>query len=133
MAVAGVAWGFYSLRGRAAANPISATAGNFILTIPMAMILTVGKAPSLHFSFAGIAWAALSGAVTSAIGYVIWYAALPRLSAMRAALVQLAVPIIAAVCGVILLGERISLRLLVAGGAVIGGIALAIAGSRRRS
>ena len=127
MAAAGIAWGFYSLLGRGVGDPISATAGNFLRAVPMALIVAALQSPWLSLTPVGILWAALSGAVTSGLGYVIWYAVLPRLTATRAATVQLAVPIVAALGGVLFLAEQISTRLLFSAAAILGGIGLAIA------
>lgn len=127
MAAAGIAWGFYSLLGRGVGDPISATAGNFLRAVPLALIVVALQLPWLALTPIGILWAALSGAVTSGVGYVIWYAVLPRLTATRAATVQLAVPIVAALGGVLFLAEQISTRLLFSAAAILGGIGLAIA------
>jgi drug/metabolite transporter (DMT)-like permease len=122
MTLAGIAWGCYSLLGRGAADPIEATANNFILAVPLAIATSLLFMNRLHGSWEGIALAAISGALTSGLGYVIWYAALRRLTATRAAVVQLAVPAIAACGGVILLSEEITMRLLLASAATLGGI-----------
>ena len=127
MIAAGVAWGVYSLRGRRAGEPLAATAGNFLRAAPMALGLSALLARDAHASAAGLALAVASGAVTSGIGYVVWYAALAGLTAMRAATVQLSVPPIAAFGGVLLLAEPISLRLGVASAAILGGIAIVLA------
>ena len=128
MAVAGVAWGVYSLRGRGVADPLAATARNFVRAAPMALLLSalLAGTGSAHADAAGIALAVASGALTSGIGYVIWYAALPSLTAMRAATVQLSVPLIAAFGGVIFLSEAITPRLAFASVAILGGIALVL-------
>jgi drug/metabolite transporter (DMT)-like permease len=126
MAVAGVAWGGYSLRGRGVPDPLAATAGNFLRATPLAIglsLLTVGGA---HATLPGAALAVASGALTSGIGYVVWYAALTGLTAMRAATVQLSVPPIAALGGALLLGETITPRLALASAAILGGIALVL-------
>lgn len=127
MAIAGVAWGVYSLRGRGVTDPLAATAGNFVRAAPLALVLSLLLATHAHANAAGVALAIASGAVTSGIGYVIWYAALSRLSAIRAATVQLSVPLIAAFGGVVLLSEAITPRLLAASVAILGGIALVLA------
>jgi drug/metabolite transporter (DMT)-like permease len=132
MAIAGVAWGVYSLRGRGQADPLSATAGNFLRAAPMALVLSVALLSRSHVEPAGAALAIASGALTSGVGYVIWYAALKGLTAMRAATVQLSVPPIAAFGGVMLLSEAITPRLATASAAILGGIALVLA-SRPRS
>jgi drug/metabolite transporter (DMT)-like permease len=127
MAIAGVAWGVYSLRGRRAGDPLSATAGNFARAVPFALVLGALFLANARASAAGIALAVVSGAVTSGIGYVVWYAALSRLSAMRAAAVQLSVPLIAALGGVAFLSEAFTPRLAFASAAILGGIALVLA------
>ena len=132
MTVAGVAWGVYSLRGRGLDNPLGATASNFLRAAPMALALSAVLASRAHASPAGIALALASGAITSGIGYVIWYAALKGLTAIRAAAVQLSVPPIAAFAAVLFLGEPLTPRLMVASGAILGGIALALASRMQR-
>jgi drug/metabolite transporter (DMT)-like permease len=126
MLVAGVAWGAYSLRGRGAANPLQITAGNFLYAVPLTLLSSLLFAGDAHASTAGIGLAVASGALASGVGYAIWYAALRGLSATGAATVQLSAPVIAAFGGVLLLSEAITLRLLVASAAVLGGIALVI-------
>jgi len=122
MAIAGIAWGCYSLLGRAAADPIEATANNFIHAVPLAIGVSLLYMGRFHGTWEGFALAAISGAITSGLGYVIWYAALRNLTATRAAVVQLAVPAIAACGGVIFLSEQITPRLLLASAATLGGI-----------
>ncbi|MDM0019221.1 DMT family transporter [Variovorax saccharolyticus] len=133
MAIAGIAWGVYSLRGRGVADPLAATASNFARAAPVALLLSLLFASRMHADAHGAALAIASGAITSGIGYVIWYAALPGLSAMRAATVQLSVPPIAAFGGALLLSEAISLRLALASGAILGGIALVLIGKARKA
>ncbi|HSK28989.1 MAG TPA: DMT family transporter [Candidatus Limnocylindria bacterium] len=128
MAAAGIAWGAYSLLGRRVSNPIQATANNFLRTVPLVLLIALLQLPSLTLSAAGLFWAGLSGAVTSALGYVIWYAALGRLTTTRAATVQLSVPVIAALGGVLFLAEEITGRLLISSAAILGGIGLSVAG-----
>jgi len=132
MTVAGVAWGVYSLRGRGLDNPLGATAGNFLHAAPMALALSVVLYNQAHASPAGILLALASGAVTSGIGYVIWYAALKGLTAIRAAAVQLSVPPIAAFGAVLFLGEPLTPRLAAASAAILGGIALVLASRTQR-
>lgn len=126
MAAAGIAWGVYSILGRGVDDPIAATAGNFLRTVPLVLIVMIFRLPVLILSPMGFLWAGLSGAVTSALGYVIWYAALSRLTATRAAIVQLAVPVIATLGGVLFLSEEITGRLLVSAAAILGGIGLSV-------
>ena len=134
MAGAGIAWGVYSLRGRGAGDPVAATAGNFVRAAPLALLLSVASlvfAGPPHANGSGIALAMASGALTSGIGYVLWYAALPHLTALRAATVQLSVPPLAALGGAWLLSEALTLRLVVSSAAILGGIALVLASRAR--
>ena len=126
MASAGIAWGIYSLRGRGAGDAVAATAGNFLRAAPLALTLSVVFASAFQVSATGVALAVASGAVTSGLGYVVWYTALPGLSALRAATVQLSVPPLAALGGALLLAEALSLRLLLSSAAILGGIALVL-------
>ena len=126
MALAGISWGIYSLRGRGAANPGAVTRDNFLRTIPFALLVGLIFLPTLQFSTRGVLLAVISGGITSAIGYIIWYAALQGLQATHAALVQLLVPVLAAAGGVLFLTEQLSVRLVVSAILILGGIALAI-------
>jgi drug/metabolite transporter (DMT)-like permease len=123
---AGVSWGIYSLRGKGAGDPIGVTAGNFLRAVSFAAGLSVAMLPWSSLDGSGIGYAILSGALTSGVGYAIWYTALRGLNATRAATVQLCVPVIAAVGGIVFLGETITLRLLIASTAILGGVALVI-------
>lgn len=131
MVVAGAAWGVYSIRGRSTRSPLQTTAGNFLRATPLALVLSAVAWNNVRIDAMGITYAVLSGAVTSGIGYAIWYAALPALGATRAATVQLSVPLLAAIGGVLFLGEEVTWRLLVASLAILGGIAFVILGKRR--
>ena len=124
---AGAAWGIYSLRGKSAGDPIQVTAGNFIRAVPFALALSVAMLPCASFDAAGIAYAVSSGAIASGGGYVIWYTALRGLTATRAATVQLSVPALAAAGGVLFLQETLTLRLVLASVAILGGIAIVVA------
>lgn len=126
MLAAGLAWGVYSLLGRGAGDATAATGGNFIRAVPFAAILSLAAATGTSPDQTGLIYAVLSGAVTSGLGYVLWYAALPALSATSAATIQLCVPAIAALGGAVLLAEPITARLLIASAAILGGIALTI-------
>jgi drug/metabolite transporter (DMT)-like permease len=126
MATAGIAWGIYSLRGRGVSDPIGATADNFIRTVPLAVGAAMVWLPALSLTPMGFLWAALSGSITSGVGYVIWYAALRGLTATRAAIVQLTVPVLAALGGVIVLSEAITVRLVVSAVVILGGVGLAL-------
>lgn len=126
MLSAGVAWGIYSLLGRTAGDPTAATGGNFIRTVPLAAVLCLATASTASPDPTGVLYAVVSGAVTSGLGYVLWYAALPALASTTAATVQLSVPAITALAGVVLLAEPLTARLLLASAAILGGIALTI-------
>jgi drug/metabolite transporter (DMT)-like permease len=126
MTLAGAAWGVYSLRGRREPLPRAATADNFLRALPWAIAASLASRAALHVDARGALFAVVSGAVTSGFAYVAWYAVLPGLGATRAAVAQLAVPAIAALGGVLLLGERISLRLAASSVLILGGVLLAI-------
>lgn len=123
---AGIAWGIYSLRGKSAGDPLRATAGNFLRAVPFAAALSIVALRSANFDLAGMCYAIVSGALASGVGYAIWYSALPALKASEAATVQLSVPVLAAMGGILFLTETITLRFVVASVAVLGGIALVI-------
>ena len=126
MCVAGVAWGAYSLLGKRAVEPVEATTRNFVYASPLAIACSLLFLSDLQVSPRGAILAVASGALASGVGYVAWYAALRGLTAMRAATVQLSVPVIAAFGGVALLSEPISLRLIVASAATLGGVAIVL-------
>ena len=126
MLCAGVAWGIYSLRGKGAGDPTKVTAGNFLRATPIAVALSLIMLNHASLDSAGFWYAISSGALASGIGYAIWYTALPALKAKNAATVQLSVPVIAALGGIIFLGEPINLRLVMSSIAILGGIALVI-------
>jgi drug/metabolite transporter (DMT)-like permease len=132
MAASGAAWGWYSLLGRRSASPINDTTINFRRTVPLTLLVSLAALARVQVTSAGAAAAALSGAVTSGLGYVVWYAALTRLSATRAATVQLATPAVTAAGGVIVLGEQVSPRLGIAAALILGGIAVATLVRQRR-
>jgi drug/metabolite transporter (DMT)-like permease len=131
MLAAGVAWGAYSLLGRGAVDPLAATAGNFLRSLPMALILLGLTMFGTKIEQAGLFYAIMSGAVASGLGYTIWYAALPGLSPAQGASVQLSVPVITALAGTIALGESITTRLSLSSVTILGGIALVIASRPR--
>lgn len=126
MLLAGVAWGVYSLRGKRGGDPTSATAGNFLRSLPFALLLVLVAARPVGPDAAGVLYAIASGALASGLGYAVWYAVLPSLRATTAASVQLSVPVIAALGAVLLLAEPITLRLVLGSVAVLGGVALAL-------
>lgn len=126
MLLAGAAWGVYSLRGRGAGDPTAVTAGNFLRAVPMALVLSAVSMRTRSWDVSGAAYAAASGALASGVGYAVWYTALRTLRATTAATVQLSVPILAALGGVLLLHEPPSLRLVLSGVAILGGVALVV-------
>jgi len=127
---AGVAWGIYSLRGRGVGDPMGVTAGNFVRAAPIAALSSAIALPWSSLDADGFWYAVCSGALASGVGYAIWYKALRGLKATSAATVQLSVPVIAAAGGIVFLGEAVSLRLLVASAAILGGIGLVFAARR---
>ncbi|MEJ2721182.1 MAG: DMT family transporter, partial [bacterium] len=125
-----IAWGIYSLRGRGAVDPIVSTTDNFIRSVPFVLAAAAVLIRTIDLSPRGVLIAAASGALASGVGYVIWYAALRGLSATRAASVQLTVPVIAALGGVVLLGERMTVRLGISAALILGGVGLTLMRSR---
>ena len=128
MTISGIAWAFYTLRGRASINPISDTAYNFFRTVPFVIVLIAITFRGASLSEQGIFLAVLSGALASGAGYAVWYIALRGLSITQAAVIQLFVPVIAAIGGVIFANEIISLRLVVSTVMVLGGILTVVLG-----
>ena len=127
MGIAGVSWGIYTLLGRGVANPLAQTTINFVRAVPLAIVVSILAARQIHVSPPGVVLAVVSGALTSGLGYTVWYTALRGLTATQAAVLQLVVPVLAAAGGVVFLMEPISLRLAVSALLVIGGIALTLA------
>ncbi|MFJ4064599.1 DMT family transporter [Pseudomonas sp. NPDC089996] len=132
MATSGVAWGAYTLLGKGSPDPLADTAGNFIRSLPMLVVLGVVMLAlaRAHVSPAGLLYALASGVLASGAGYAVWYAVVKQVSAQQAATMQLSVPVIAALGGVLLIGEPMSLRLLLASLVVLGGVALALLPAR---
>ena len=130
MALAGIAWGLYSIRGKGESDALASTTSNFVMSLAFVVLLTGLAYSEISITSHGFLLAVASGAITSGVGYVVWYAALDYLSAMRAALVQLSVPVIATIGGMFFLSEPLSLRLITASALVLGGITLAL---RRKS
>jgi len=130
MLVAGVAWGIYSLRGKGAGDPTQVSAGNFLRSVAFALMLSLFWIGGLRPDSTGVWYAIASGALTSGLGYALWYSVLPALRAASAATVQLSVPVITALGGILLLGENLSLRFVLASLTILGGIALVILGKR---
>jgi drug/metabolite transporter (DMT)-like permease len=128
MGAAGIAWGAYTLRGKASGDPLGDTTGNFVWSVPMVLLACIPFFSQIHLSARGIILAVVSGAVASGIGYTAWYAALKHLSSTRAAVLQLSVPVIAAAGGIAFLSETATTRLWIAAALILGGIGLTIAG-----
>ncbi len=133
MAIAGVAWGVYSVRGKGVASPVLMTAGNFLRAAPMALVASLIAYSWAHWEPAGIFLALVSGTVTSGLGYVLWYRALRGLTTAQASVLQLLVPVIAAFGGVVLLSEDVSMRLVAASVLILGGVAVAVASRQRET
>lgn len=133
MLIAGIAWGAYSLLGRSAGDALAATTGNFVRSVPMALLLSMVLLHRASWDLNGVLYALASGALASGLGYAIWYTAITHLKAIQAATVQLSVPIITALAGGLLLGESLSLRLGLSSLAVLGGIALVLTARQRAS
>lgn len=131
MLASGAAWGVYSLRGRQAADATHATAGNFLRAAGLALLASLLIPSTLYFANSGIYYAGLSGALTSGVGYAIWYSVVPRLSVTVAATVQLTVPVLASMGGIAWLSESLSVRILIAFIAILGGVALTIMNQKR--
>lgn len=124
MTMAGIAWGVYSLRGRDTTDPEASTSSNFLRAVPMAIILNMLFFSYSSFDLAGIVYATLSGAITSALGYILWYKILPSHNPANAATVQLSVPVIAALSSIAILDEQVTIRLIVSSLMILGGIGL---------
>jgi len=131
MAIAGIAWGIYSLRGRNESFALAGTTYNFVRSVPLVLVVSAFSLQDLHLTTNGVVLAILSGAITSGVGYAVWYTALQSISSMQAAMVQLSVPVLAAGGGILLLSEPVSLRLIVSSLLILGGIFLAIFGKTK--
>jgi drug/metabolite transporter (DMT)-like permease len=135
MAVSGIAWGAYSLKGRGLPDPLKATADNFlrsvVFLVPLGLLVAIAGLP-VHATGSGLVLAVLSGAVTSGIGYALWYQVLKQIGGTQGAIVQLTVPVIAAVGGTLFLAEAWTLRLALSSVLILGGVALAIIAKQRR-
>lgn len=131
MAIAGIAWGFYTLRGKTSANPLADTAGNFIRAVPFVFLISLFFLSNIRLTNYGILLAVLSGTIASGIGYAVWYAVLKYHTSTRAAVLQLSVPVLAAIGGVILSAEIVSFHLFLSGILILGGIFLTIFGRKK--
>lgn len=126
MCIAGIAWGVYSIRGKAVSAPALATAGNFLRSTPLALVLSAAAIGSVRLHPSGVALALISGTITSGLGYVLWYKALRGLTTAEASVVQLLVPVLAALGGVLFLSEHVSARLILASALILGGVAMVV-------
>jgi len=131
MAVSGMAWGAYTLLGRNSANPLADTTNNFVRCLPFLVVVGLLGARSMQLSTQGVVLAALSGGVASGIGYACWYRALKGLGSFRGAIVQLPVPVLAALGGIVFLSESVTWRLVIASALILGGIGLALRGRQK--
>jgi drug/metabolite transporter (DMT)-like permease len=132
MVGSGLCWAAYTLLGRGSQSPLTDTAGNFVRCLPIAIVLIIAALLNQPMNPLALAYAIASGAIASGLGYAIWYAALPSLTRTRAAIVQLTVPAIAATGGVLLIGEPLTPRLVIASIAILGGVAFALISAERR-
>ena len=132
MSIAGIAWGTYSIVGRTAADPLASNAWSFLWSSLLAILLNLVFSTSVLASGRGVVLAMVSGAVTSALGYAVWYRALPRLSVTQAAVAQLSVPVIAALGAAALLDEKLTVRFAISAATVLTGVALALTARARR-
>lgn len=126
MAISGIAWGAYSLRGKSASDPLKATAGNFMLSVPMGLALLLITLSINQITTYGVILAIASGAITSGMGYALWYRVLPKLTATRASIVQLTVPVVAGIGGLVFLAEPLTFRFVLASALILGGVAISI-------
>ena len=130
MAGAGICWGIYSLRGRRSRDPLLSTAHNFMRTVPIGLAVLAFEWRSVFVTPMGIALAVISGALTSGVGYALWYAALPQLTAWRAAVIQLLTPVLTVAAAIVMLGESMTIRIAVSGALIISGVLLSLSAPR---
>jgi drug/metabolite transporter (DMT)-like permease len=130
MVLSGISWGIFSIRGRGAGDPAAVITGSFVRAAPMALLLSAAFWFGTSLDAMGLWYAVVSGGVTSGVGYILWYSALRGLTVTSAAIVQLTVPMIAAAGGVVLLAEPLTLRLLLASAAILGGVGVALTGRK---
>ena len=133
MFVSGSAWGVYTIRGKGAPSPVAMTTSNFCWAAPVALVMSIAFSASMHLELSGVLLAVISGSMTSALGYVIWYKALRRLTTSQASIVQLLIPVLTAFGGVAFLSEQVSMRLLLACTLILGGVAMGILNNTSRN
>lgn len=122
MSAAAVGWGVYSLLGRKVRDPLHETTWNFVYCLPI-VLLVLALSPGNMPRSEGVLLALLSGGVTSALGYALWYMLLPQLGATRGALAQLSAPVLALAMGAVFLGEAITSTAMLAAALILGGVA----------
>jgi drug/metabolite transporter (DMT)-like permease len=130
MSISGIAWGGYTLAGKGSKTPLLDTTNNFLRTLPFIVLLTILTLQQVQISTQGMMLAIVSGAVTSGLGYAIWYSALARLTVTQAATIQLTVPIIATFGGVLFSNEMITIKLIISSILVLGGVLVVTLGKR---
>jgi drug/metabolite transporter (DMT)-like permease len=130
MAGAGICWGLYSLRGRRSRDPLVSTAHNFMRTVPIGLATLAIQWKSAFVTPTGVGLAVVSGALTSGVGYALWYAVLPELTAWRAAVIQLLTPVLTVAAAIVMLGESMTMRIAVAGALIISGVLLSLTAPR---
>jgi len=128
MATAALGWGIYSLAGRKVSDPLGATAANFLYASPIVVVFALTSVSGTNLTAIGVGLAIVAGAITSGLGYALWYRVLPALGATKGALAQLSVPVLALIGGAILLAEPITIRAIIASGLILGGIVLGVLG-----
>ncbi len=133
MLLSGLAWGVYLLLGKGVGDPLAVTAGNFIRSIPLVLMASLPFLARLRWDSLGVLYGVLSGALASGVGYAVWYVAVRHLASFQAATVQLSVPILASLAGIVFLGESLSVRMVLASVAVLGGVALVLDGKHGRA
>jgi len=126
MCISGIAWGLYSISGRGVSAPIAMTSGNFLRAAPMAIVASALAFSQIHLEVSGIFLAFVSGVITSGLGYVLWYKTLPMLSTTQASIVQLIVPVLAALGGVAFVSEQVTVRLAIASALTLGGVSFSV-------
>ncbi|MFT4712971.1 MAG: drug/metabolite transporter (DMT)-like permease [Candidatus Azotimanducaceae bacterium] len=126
MAVAGLAWGIYSILGADGSDATTSTATNFLYATPLALLVSVVQIDVMIITWQGVLLSIASGAITSGVGYAIWYTALKHIKAISAAIIQLSVPALATFGGVLFLAEALTFRIILATVLTIGGISLVL-------
>ena len=132
MMISGAAWAVYCITGKKVRDAAAATAGNFMLAVPMALLIFAFSGMSMKADIYGVLLAITSGALMSGGAYLLWYSLLPKLSPTTASTLQLSVPCLAALGGLVFMGEALDGRMLLAIVITLSGIGLVIAADRRQ-